>query len=346
MQLLVVGDLHITPDNLDETELLLERLLTLIEDHPDITSVVFMGDTLDRFQTHDGFCVKAADVIFRGVAKVRNIIILIGNHDIPHHRDYMSSVHAFLGYHGVPGITVIDASAKVITIQDVNILCVPYAPKGRFREAMATGFSSDQNLNDHLETIDLVLAHQEIRGCVLEGSLASTDGDRYRPSWPLLVSGHIHTYQRPQDNVWYVGSPRQVKFNDTYDDKTVSLLTLDPTSTQKWSEQRFPLNLKPRIHASVSADDFPTWTPPENCHLKITITGTCSEISTLANCKLFQDLKARKIPIHYNYVDESSDFIFVSGEREPSVSYSELLRRRFGDNTTRRNLLEDILAGV
>lgn len=345
MQLLIVGDLHIMPDNLDETQVLIESLLKLIDDHPDIACVVFMGDTLDRFQTHDGFCVKAADDIFRAVVRVRNVIILIGNHDIPHHRDYMSPVHAFLGYHGVPGITVVDVKAKIVTVQDVKILCVPYAPKGRFHDAMSTGFDTNASLDQELKAIDLVLGHQEIRGCKFDGATVSTDGDHYPKTWPLLISGHIHTYQRSQANVWYVGSPRQVKFGDTYDDKTVSLVTFK-ASKRTWSEQRHSLKLKPRIHAHVSAHEFPTWIAPENCHLKVTVTGTCAEMATLSNCARYHELKTQRVPIHYNYVEETSDFIIVSNESEPHVAYTELLRRRFQGNKMRRTLLDEILASM
>ena len=38
------------------------------------------------------------------------------------------------------------------------------------------------------------------------GAIESVKGDEWDTEWPLIISGHIHDQQHPQDNVFYPGS--------------------------------------------------------------------------------------------------------------------------------------------
>ncbi len=38
------------------------------------------------------------------------------------------------------------------------------------------------------------------------GAIESIEGDKWDHSFPLVISGHIHSEQRPQKNIFYPGS--------------------------------------------------------------------------------------------------------------------------------------------
>ncbi len=66
---------------------------------------------------------------------------------------------------------------------------VPYVPPGRFVEAL--------NIidNEWWKNVNCIFAHQEFYGCKM-GAIESIEGDKWDHSFPLVISGHIHSEQR------------------------------------------------------------------------------------------------------------------------------------------------------
>src|SRR5690606_33585475 len=98
-----------------------------------------------------------------------------------------------------------------LELSGLTLAFVPYVYPGRFQEALNTKFTPET-----FDKVDIVFAHQEIRG-VKMNSLVSKVGDVWDKDQPLLVSGHIHQYQRLADNLLYTGTPRMTDFGDSLD---------------------------------------------------------------------------------------------------------------------------------
>lgn len=64
--------------------------------------------------------------------------------------------------------------------------------------------------------------------------VVSTTGDVYDPSWPKVVSGHIHESQTVGGNIIYVGTPWSTIFTSS-NRNTVSLLDFDTSKETKAS---------------------------------------------------------------------------------------------------------------
>ena len=85
-----------------------------------------------------------------------------------------------------------------------NILSL--CTKWRFIEALET---SEHDWKSSL----LIFAHQEFKGCKM-GAIESIDGDTWSTEYPPIISGHIHSNQTLDTNVYYPGSAMQNAFGD------------------------------------------------------------------------------------------------------------------------------------
>jgi hypothetical protein len=55
------------------------------------------------------------------------------------------------------------------------------------------------------------------------GAIQSVHGDAWPVDAPMVISGHIHDYQRPQDNVLYIGASVQNNFGDQTDPRLLCI---------------------------------------------------------------------------------------------------------------------------
>ncbi len=56
------------------------------------------------------------------------------------------------------------------------------------------------------------------------GAIESIEGDKWDHSFPLVISGHIHSEQRPQKNIFYPGSVIQHAFGESEDNGLLLLI--------------------------------------------------------------------------------------------------------------------------
>ncbi len=74
-----------------------------------------------------------------------------------------------------------------------------------------------------VENVNCIFAHQEFYGCKM-GAIESIEGDKWDHSFPLVISGHIHSEQRPQKNIFYPGSVIQHAFGESEDNGLLLLI--------------------------------------------------------------------------------------------------------------------------
>ena len=206
LKIVAIGDQHFKVDNIEEVNLYIEILTSYLRhSRPDV--IILLGDLLD---THERIHTIPLNKACELVEKLRNIAklyILVGNHDMINNKVFLEEHHWLTGLKGWLDVTVVD---KVISEKfgGRKFVFCPYVYAGRFLEALNT------LENDTWEDADCIFAHQEFYGCKM-GAFLSEDGDKWSLDYPPVVSGHIHSNQMPQANIYYPGSSLPVAFGET-----------------------------------------------------------------------------------------------------------------------------------
>lgn len=290
MRILVIGDLHFKISNTQETdELSLELLRVAREKSPDL--IVILGDTLDRFSNIHVSPLTRAIHLLRSLSKIAEIVLLIGNHDLPNNAVFCSTSHPFSSLHEWPSTLVVDTPIQLLR-GGFKLLFSPYLPNGRLVE----GLSQVEGWNDS----HLLFCHQEFKGCKM-GAITSVEGDE----WPYknkVISGHIHDYQRVGDNILYPGTPIQHGYSDS-SRKSISLITLNGGG---YDEERIYLNVTLKKIVKLTPPELSTYQPPQGVKIKISITATSSEIKTLMSSHHTTRLANLGVTFSYKHQDPTS----------------------------------------
>lgn len=269
MLILCIGDPHFKLDNVDDTDLLEIKIENLIkEKSPDM--VIVMGDILDRFETiHVSPLMRSISFLNKIKSKGVKLVILIGNHDRPNNNVFLTEEHPFTSLKEWENTTVVD---KPIVFK--NLLFVPYVPPGRFFEAIKD-FS--------LPEVKVIFAHQEFFGAKMGAIVSKVEA--YSESAPLCLSGHIHQYQKVQDNLIYIGTPLQHGFGDTRD-KSVCFI-----ETETLEIERVFLEIIPKIQVKLSPKELIDYVPIKGSNTKIVLQGDTKEINEVLKLKEIKELQ-------------------------------------------------------
>jgi DNA repair exonuclease SbcCD nuclease subunit len=287
VRLLVNGDPHFKVNNALQTAEFTEKYVALAQRlKPD--AIINLGDSLDKHRDVDIEPLTQVTECLRRLNRVAPLYILIGNHDRINNSDFLTGKHPFSALSEWPNTTVVDVT-KTATIKGLHFVFVPYVPPGRFQEALSTITLPNP--------VRAYFAHQEFKGAKM-GAIRSVVGDPWPLSEPLVVSGHIHDYDRLQGNLIYTGTPMQHAFGDT-DDKTVSLFTFNVDEPGHWQEERFDLHLRKLKLFNLSCEEVKTFTPPENTRCKIVIRGTPAEVKACMKLDHVKQLHTNGVKIVY-----------------------------------------------
>jgi len=204
-KILFIGDPHIKFGNILEIDLLISGLEKICEEKsPDL--IVIAGDLLDD---HEKLWTIALNKSYEMIDKLRkytDVYILVGNHDYISNVQFLSTNHWMNALKKWDNVTIVDRVLHKI-INDLVFLFVPYVTNGRFAEALDTS-SLDWS------KASCIFAHQEFYGCKM-GAITSVSGDNWDIENPFVVSGHIHSRQYPQKNIYYPGSALQIAFGES-----------------------------------------------------------------------------------------------------------------------------------
>lgn len=175
--------------------------------------------------------------------------------------------------------------------------------------------------DNFINSITSFFGHQEFFGAHM-GVIISQTGDKWSHEYPLVISGHIHDYDRPQNNIVYTGTPMQHSFGDR-EDKTISLFTF--FSNKKWTEERLNLNLPKRSIVYLDPKNVITWIPPEGKLIKVIIKGTSSEIKATMKLQYIKQLIKKGIKVVYKTLDEGESEIRDISKITPQIPYLQKL---------------------
>lgn len=278
LKILVCGDPHFKIDNIPEVNMFTERFENLAkEKKPDLC--VILGDLLHTHERLHTIPLNKAYDLVRKMVAVCPTYVIVGNHDYIQNQQYLTANHWMNGMKEWDDVTVVD---RVIhkTIKNTHLVFCPYVPPGRFEEALNTN-------EEDWKTADCIFAHQEFFGCSMS-AITSVEGDKWTEDNPQVVSGHIHSRQFLQKNIYYTGSAMQHAFGES-DKNVIPLLTF--SGTDKYVLEEFDLKLprKKIIHSDVaSMEDFKT--PETKDKIKITISGVYDEFKAFKKTKKYKEL--------------------------------------------------------
>ena len=328
MRILTLGDPHIRLNNLQDIVLLHEHMLELLQEHkPDL--LVVLGDILHTHAVINSHALTVAvNFLYLLSQNVPLMMLIIGNHDRPNATDFLSDVHPFTAIHRWDNVLVVDKVVD-IKLKNFNIIGVPYVPAGRFEEALAT--------NEQSPHADIIFCHQDFYGAKYSNEQAALDGDKVDLENTLIISGHIHAYQRLGKGIIYVGTPMQQDFGEDAN-KGISMFHFSHTSRSNytprgrfyWQEERFMSKIPSRVLITLNVNEILTYQPPDDVRLQIDLKGTPEEFNSLQGNKYIRQLERAGVKIQYRCTPphNADDCTTISIDRK---SFLETLRDNIPD---------------
>lgn len=312
--ILIVGDPHVRPDNLAESEKLLEYVESTAKQYS-VQTIVFLGDL---FHTHrvirmevQNFWIKWA----KRLGKIAKVILMVGNHDQPGDDQSEGRMSALDVLKGIEGVQVVDSPSIV-----EGMTFLPHtADQERFAH-----WVSESNT-------PYLFCHQTFDGSQYENGFYAKDGLPldYVKKFQQVISGHIHKGQE-FGNVWYPGTARWDSISDANESKGLWLVEL-PGNSRKF----LPTSevCQPIVSIEIrEGDEIPTFPFSVKAHIKL--IGSSSWIANTA-----KSLKG-KVRISAKPTDKK-----FSGDRSRLASlesYAETFK--FDDGISAKDVVEYIEA--
>ena len=285
VRILFIGDPHIQVANIPEVELFTEKLINLAtEKQPDL--IVLAGDLL---HTHERLHTLALNKAYELVDNMRSIsktYVLVGNHDYIQNQQFLTENHWMNGLKDWKDTVVVD---KVIveTINNEKFVFVPYVPPGRFEEALAT------LRGEEWKDASCIFAHQEFAGCKM-GAIISVEGDKWPLDYPHVISGHIHSRQIPQKNIYYSGSAMQHAFGESEKNVIAHLTFLD----RNYDKEEIDLQLPRKRIIYMNVEDVDDYVAPTTQDkIKVTLSGNYDQFKALKKTSKYKDLLADGVKV-------------------------------------------------
>jgi DNA repair exonuclease SbcCD nuclease subunit len=289
--ILFIGDPHFQTSNIPEVELFIEKITKLAEEkQPDL--ICIGGDLLHTHERLHTSPLNKAYELVDNMRKISKTYVLVGNHDMCNHQQFLTDNHWMNAMKEWDNTIIVD---KVICeiIDSMLFTFVPYVPPGRFEEALS---SIDKENNNWRES-KCIFAHQEFFGCKM-GAIVSVEGDKWPLDYPNIVSGHIHSKQKPQKNIYYSGSSMQHAFGESSKNIIAYLTFNSDQDTYILDEIDLELPRKQIIYIDIeNIDNFVV--PKTEDKLKISASGTYEQFKAFKKTKKYKELIKDDIKIVY-----------------------------------------------
>lgn len=278
LNFLIIGDTHFKVSNIPEVELFMERITQLaLDKKPD--RIIILGDQLD---THEKLHTIPLNKSYKFITTMRSIAktyILVGNHDMISNSEYLNTNHWMNSMKEWDNLVVVD---KILTetIDGHLFVFSPYVYPSRFEEALNT-----LNNGEDWRKAKIIFCHQEFKGCKM-GSIISIEGDKWPIDYPDIISGHIHSNQRPQKNIYYPGSAMQHAFGESKKN-IIAFISIFDTS---YYVVEIDLNLprKKIIYTDMSSID--TCEIDTKNKVRLTVSGNQDEFKSFKKTKKYRQL--------------------------------------------------------
>ena len=140
-------------------------------------------------------------------------------------------------------------------------------------------------------------SHQEFYGCKM-GAITSIEGDKWPIDSPIVISGHIHSNQKPQQNIYYPGSSLQHAFGES--EKNIIPVISFLEEDYNIREEDLGLTRKKILYVDIeNINDFKL--PDTEDKLKIKLSGNYEEFKVFKKTQKYKELSKRGIKIVYKH---------------------------------------------
>ena len=235
---LVCSDLHIHShkDSVDRLQHCLESLRWIFAQAElyKCDYLFFLGDLFHEKSKIDVLNYLSAFEVFMDffIEKKSPIqaYLLIGNHDIYHKEKW--NITSVKPISAIPNVHIVD-KPSTINVEGINIDFCPYSGNPiQHLNKLKEGRSK--------EDLRLLLGHFSVHGAILnklygtradvivehETEMVPVSVDLF-DDWDMTLLGHYHAAQNVNEKVEYVGSPLQLSFGESFQDKHVIVLDLE-----------------------------------------------------------------------------------------------------------------------
>lgn len=281
-----IGDPHFQVSNIQEVDMFIEKITKLAEEkQPDI--IIIAGDLL---HTHERLHTSALNKAYEFIEKMRNIsktYVLVGNHDMCSNQNFLDTHHWMNGMKEWDNTIIVD---KIIseTIKGVKFVFSPYVYPGRFEEALNT-------YEGEWRDSDCIFAHQEFAGCKM-GAIVSVEGDRWPLTNPHVVSGHIHSRQQPQENIYYSGSAMQHAFGES-EQNIIAYLTFNK-GIRGYDLKEIDLELPRKKIVYMDVEDIDNYSIPDTeDKVKVSVSGSYDQFKAFKKTKKYKNIIEKGVKI-------------------------------------------------
>jgi DNA repair exonuclease SbcCD nuclease subunit len=278
MKIIAIGDPHFRTDNIPEIDMFMDKLELLCKsEKPNF--IVVLGDLL---HTHERLHTIPLNKAYDLVSKLRDIaptMVLVGNHDMISNQQFLTQNHWMGAMKEWRNVEIVDTIIKK-EINGYKFLFCPYVSPGRFEEAL--------DVAGDWKGSNCIFAHQEFAGCKM-GAIVSVDGDKWPEDYPDVVSGHIHSRQMIQKNIYYTGSALQHAFGES--DKNIIAVLSWENPVERYSVREVDLELprKKIIYTDIQAIE--EYVPVETeDKVKLTVSGVYEEFKAFKKTKKYRDI--------------------------------------------------------
>lgn len=295
----IIGDPHFSPKKILQGKEFIKRCLSAARKaEPDF--IVCLGDILDTHETVKVPAHNLAEKFLNELSRIAHTYLLIGNHDLINHTQFLTTNHIFGPFKKWKGLTIVDDITEAY-YGDKNFIFCPYVPNGRFIEALQT-VEEDGILWDMATCI---FAHQEFKGCKM-GCFISETGDEWDPEYPPVISGHIHDAQYVEPNIHYVGSAMQHAFGEKCNKR---VWIVDFKESQNFEKEEIDLGLKGKKIVNIEYEDIEDFDKSilEKFDVRINLKATREQFATFRKSRLYVELVGLGVKFSHDLILENKD---------------------------------------
>jgi DNA repair exonuclease SbcCD nuclease subunit len=284
MKVIAIGDPHFKIKNMQQVDIFIEKMLSLIKtENPDF--IVVLGDLLHNHERIHSLILNKAYEFIEKLRMEAFTYVLVGNHDMINNQQFLTTNHWMNGLKEWDNVKIID-TVYTRNHGDHKFVFCPYVPVGRFEEALK---------NVSWKDASCIFAHQEFKGCKM-GAIISEDGDAWNTNLPFIVSGHIHSNQLLPIGVYYPGSAMQHAFGES-DHNIIPILNFK-NDTHVYKEIDLGLSRKKIIYIdSNELEDFKI--PTTDDEIRLTVSGTVEQFKSFKKSKKYKKMISNGIKIVY-----------------------------------------------
>ena len=285
IKVLVCGDPHIQVNNITEINMFMQKLMeSAIQNKPDF--FVCLGDVLHTHEHLHSMAMNKAYEFINNMRQITKTFVLVGNHDAYNNQIYLNDNHWMNGMKEWDNTIIVDRVIKY-EIDNKKFIFSPYVPPQKFEEALNT-------INEPWNDSTCIFAHQEFAGCKM-GAIISVEGDKWSPDNPLVISGHIHSRQIPQPDIYYSGSALQHAFGES-EKNTVAYFQFQDDGTYTFEEINLNMPRKKIVYMDVE-DIVNYQIPNSQDQIKLTLKGNYEQFKAIKKTRIYKDIVQKGIKV-------------------------------------------------